>query len=98
MARPTMSVVLLGETPQMREPSSKDEYGDGEGGLQQEVLVGFAPCGLEPADSHEEGGAVPGDVAETVEFACDFGDGGGDDCQVERDQEDTQHQGEDDED
>lgn len=79
-------------------PELEDEYGDEEADLQREVLVGFAPCGLEPADGHEKGGAVPGDVVETVEFACDFGDGGGDDCQVQRHQEDTQHQGEDDED
>ena len=76
----------------------EDEDGDEEGELQREELVGLAPCGLEPANGHEEGGAVPGDVVETVELARDFGDCGGDDGQVERYQKDTQHQGDNDED
>ena len=75
----------------------EDEDGEEEGDLQRKELVGLAPCGLEPANRHEEGGAVPGDVGNTVEVASDLGDCGSDDGQVERYQKDTQHQGKNDE-
>lgn len=70
--------------------------GDQEGGLQGEVLVAFAPSGLEGADGKEEGGPVPSHLVQAVELVGDLGDGGCDDCHVECHKEDGEDQSNDD--
>jgi len=69
---------------------------DQEGGLQGEILVGFAPSGLEGADGKEEGGPVPSHLVQAVEFVGDLGDSGCDDCHVECYEEDGEDQRDDD--
>ena len=75
------------------------EYGNRhhEGRLQMEVLVCFPPRRLERSNGEKEGGPVPADVIEAVEFISDSGDGGCDDGHVECDEENREDEGNDDE-
>lgn len=57
----------------------KNEDGGQEGSFEGNVLVDFAPLGLECAEGKEVRGAVPRNVVELLEVIGDFGDGGCDD-------------------
>jgi hypothetical protein len=57
-------------------PYLEDEDGEHEGAFQGEEFECFAPGGLESGDGKEEGGAVPADGVEAVEFIGNFWDGG----------------------
>ena len=71
--------------------------GDEEGGLQREILVGFAPCRLKGADGEKEGRAVPAYLVQTVKFVCDAGYCGCNDGHVESDEKDGEDQSDNDE-
>jgi hypothetical protein len=79
MARPTIRVVGgMGERADQT-AGFEDGHGGDEVRLEGVVLEELAPGGLEAAEGHEVGGAIPCYFVEAVELVCDFWDGGADD-------------------
>lgn len=57
----------------------EDEDSHEEGHLEGKIFVDLAPGRLEGSDGHEEGGAVPANLVETLELVRDFRNGSCDD-------------------